>query len=137
MLVIVLGVVAFTKMTTDLLPNMELPYMVVYTTYPGASPERVESSVSKPLEAALGTTTDLKQIQSISSENLSLVVMEFGQTTDMNAISIEVSNTLDQAKSALPDTCQAPMMMQISPDMMPVMIAPMMRVMPTATRLET
>ena len=123
MLVIVLGVVAFTKMATDLLPNMELPYMVVYTTYPGASPERVESSVSKPLEAALGTTTDLKQIQSISSENLSLVVMEFGQTTDMNAISIEVSNTLDQAKSALPDTCQAPIMMQISPDMMPVMVA--------------
>ena len=122
-LVIVLGVVAFTKMTTDLLPNMELPYMIVYTTYPGASPERVESTVSKPLEQALGTTTDLKQIQSVSSENLSLVVMEFSQTTDMNAISIEVSNTLDQAKSSLPDSCQAPIMMQISPDMMPVMVA--------------
>ncbi|MDO5548495.1 MAG: efflux RND transporter permease subunit [Eubacteriales bacterium] len=122
-LVIVLGVVAFTKMTTDLLPNMELPYMIVYTTYPGASPERVESTVSQPLEAALGTTTDLKEIQSVSNENLSLVVMEFSQTTDMNAISIEVSNTLDQAKSGLPDNCAAPIMMQISPDMMPVMVA--------------
>lgn len=122
-LVIVLGIVAFTKMTTDLLPNMEMPYMIVYTTYPGASPERVESTVSKPLEEALGTTTDLKEIQSVSSENLSLVVMEFSQTTDMNAISIEVSNTLDQAKNSLPDTCQAPIMMQISPDMMPVMVA--------------
>lgn len=122
-LVIVLGVVAFTKMATDLLPNMELPYMIVYTTYPGASPERVESTVSQPLEAALGTTTDLKEIQSVSSENLSLVVMEFSQTTDMNAISIEVSNTLDQAKGGLPDSCAAPIMMQISPDMMPVMVA--------------
>ncbi|MGN1014006.1 MAG: efflux RND transporter permease subunit [Butyricicoccus sp.] len=122
-LVIVLGVVAFTKMTTDLLPNMELPYMVVYTTYPGASPEQVETSISQPLEEALGTTTDLKEIDSISSENLSLVVMEFSQTSDMNAISIEVSNTLDQIKGSLPDSAQSPIMMQISPDMMPVMIA--------------
>lgn len=122
-LVIVLGIVAFTRMTTDLLPNMELPYMIVYTTYPGASPERVESSVSQTLEGALGTTTDLKEINSISSENLSLIVMEFSQNTDMNAISIEVSNTLDQYKSSLPEECAAPIMMQISPDMMPVMVA--------------
>lgn len=122
-LVIVLGVVAFTRMSTDLLPDMELPYMIVYTTYPGASPERVEASVTQPLEEALGTTTDMKEIQSVSSENLSLVVMEFSQSTDMNAISIEVSNTLDQYKSSLPDTCSTPIMMQISPDMMPVMVA--------------
>lgn len=122
-LVIVLGVVAFTRMSTDLLPNMELPYMIVYTTYPGASPEKVESSVSQPLEAALGSTTDLEEIQSVSSENLSLVIMEFGQTSDMNAISIEVSNQLDQISGTLPDTCAQPVMMQISPDMMPVMVA--------------
>ncbi len=122
-LVIVLGIVAFTRMTTDLLPEMELPYMIVYTTYPGASPERVEASVTEPLEAALGTTTDLKEIQSISSENLSMIIMEFGQSTDMNAISIEVSNTIDQNKSTLPETAAAPIMMQISPDMMPVMVA--------------
>lgn len=122
-LVIVLGIVAFTRMSTDLLPNMELPYMIVYTTYPGASPEKVESSVSQPLEAALGSTTDLEEIQSVSSENLSLVIMEFGQTSDMNAISIEVSNQLDQISGTLPDTCAQPVMMQLSPDMMPVMVA--------------
>ncbi len=122
-LVIVLGVVAFTRMATDLLPNMELPYMIVYTTYPGASPEKVESSVSQPLEAALGSATDLEEIQSVSSENLSLVIMQFNQTSDMNAISIEVSNQLDQISGTLPDTCSQPVMMQLSPDMLPVMVA--------------
>ena len=122
-LVLVLGVVAFTRMTTDLLPNMDLPYMIVYTTDPGASPESVEKSVSKPLEAALGTTTGLKEIQSTSSENISMLIMEFEQDTDMNAVSIEMSNTIDQVKGSLPENCASPVMMQITPDMMPVMVA--------------
>lgn len=122
-LVILLGAVAFTKMTTDLLPNMDLPYMVVYTTDPGATPESVETSVSKPLESALGSTTGLKNINSISSENVSFVIMEFEQGTDMNAVSIEMSNTIDQIKGTLPEEASSPVMMQISPDMVPVMIA--------------
>ncbi len=122
-LVLVLGVVAFTRMTTDLLPNMDLPYMIVYTTDPGAAPETVETAVSKPLEAALGSTTGIKQINSVSSENVSTVVLEFEQGTDMNAVSIEMSNMLDQVKGTLPETCGTPIMMQITPDMMPVMVA--------------
>ena len=89
-LVLVLGVVAFTKMTTDLLPNMDLPYMVVYATDPGASPESVEGEVTKPLESALGSTTGLKNITSTSNENVGIVVLEFEQGTDMNAVSIEM-----------------------------------------------
>ena len=122
-LVILLGVVAFTKMTTDLLPNMDLPYMVVYTTDPGATPETVETSVSKPIESALGKTTGLKNINSVSSENVSFVIMEFEQQTDMNAVSIEMSNTIDQIKGSLPEGCASPVMMQITPDMMPVVVA--------------
>lgn len=122
-LVILLGTVAFTKMTTDLLPNMDLPYMVVYTTDPGATPESVETSVTKPLESALGRTTGLKNINSISSENVSFVIMEFEQETDMNAVSIEMSNTIDQIKGTLPEKCASPVMMQITPDMMPVAVA--------------
>lgn len=122
-LVILLGAVAFTKMTTDLLPNMDLPYMVVYTTDPGATPESVETSVTKPLESALGRTTGLKNINSISSENVSFVIMEFEQETDMNAVSIEMSNTIDQIKGTLPEKCASPVMMQITPDMMPVAVA--------------
>lgn len=122
-LVLVLGVVAFTRMTTDLLPNMDLPYMIVYTTDPGATPESVEMSVTKPMEAALGSTTGLKTMNSVSSENVSTVIMEFEQGTDMNAVSIEMSNTIDQIKGSLPESAASPVMMQITPDMMPVMVA--------------
>lgn len=122
-LVLVLGVVSFSKMTTDLLPNMDLPYMVVYATDPGAAPESVETSVTKPLESALGSTTGLKNISSTSNENVSIIVLEFEQGTDMNAVSIEMSNTIDQIKGNLPDTVSTPVMMQITPDMMPVMVA--------------
>ena len=122
-LVLVLGVVSFTKMTTDLLPNMDLPYMVVYTADPGAAPESVESEVTKLMESALGTTTGVKSINSVSNENVSVVILEFEQGTDMNAVSIEMSNTIDQVKGSLPDACSTPVMMQITPDMMPVMVA--------------
>lgn len=122
-LVLVLGVVAFTKMTTDLLPNMDLPYMVVYATDPGASPESVEGEVTKPLESALGSTTGLKNITSTSNENVGIVVLEFEQGTDMNAVSIEMSNTIDQIKGSLPENSGTPVMMQITPDMLPVLVA--------------
>lgn len=122
-LVLVLGVVSFSRMTTDLLPNMDLPYMVVYAADPGAAPESVESSVTKPLESALGSTTGLKNISSTSNENVSIIVLEFEQGTDMNAVSIEMSNTIDQIKGSLPESVSTPVMMQITPDMMPVMVA--------------
>ena len=122
-LVLVLGIVSFSKMTTDLLPNMDMPYVVVYTASPGSTPESVEKSVSKPLESVLGSTTGIKSINSVSSENISMIMMEFAQETDMNAVSIEISNTIDQVKGALPETCSTPIMMQISPDMMPIMVA--------------
>ena len=122
-LVLVLGIVSFTKMTTDLLPNMEMPYVVVYTADPGSTPESIEKSVSKPLESVLGSTTGIKNVNSVSNENVSMIMMEFEQGTDMNAVSIEISNTIDQIKGALPETCSTPVMMQISPDMMPIIVA--------------
>lgn len=122
-LVIVLGVVAFTRMTTDLLPNIEFPYMIVYTVDAGASPEKVETEVTDVMEAALGTTTGLKELQSVSNENVSVVFMEFEQGTDMNAVSIEMNNTLEATKSQLPENANNPIMMEISADMLPVMLA--------------
>ena len=75
-LVLILGIVAYTKMTVDLLPAMELPYAIVMTTYPGASPEAVEAGVTKPIEQAVASIDNIENIQSISSENvLNLVRM--------------------------------------------------------------
>ena len=122
-LAIVLGVVAFTRMTTDLLPNISLPYVIVMTTYPGASPETVEMVVTKPVESSMATVSNIESIQSISSENYSMVVLEFAQSTDMNAVSLEIRENLDQIKSFWDDSVGNPIIMKLNPDMLPVMIA--------------
>ena len=68
-LVVVLGVVSFTKMTTDLLPSMNLPYAIVMTTYAGASPETVESKVTRPVEQSMATVSNIENVSSLSAEN--------------------------------------------------------------------
>ena len=70
-IVIALGIVSLIKMTPDLLPSIDLPYVVVMTTYPGATPEEVEQTVSKPLEQNLATVENLKSVQSVSNANYS------------------------------------------------------------------
>ena len=122
-LVIVLGVVSFTKMTTDLLPDMSLPYVVVVTTDMGASPEEVEQDVTAPIEAAMATTSNIKNVSSTSNDSYSMVVLEYEQNTNMDSIIIEIQQSLDQLEGSFPDTVGSPIIMQIDPDMMPVMIA--------------
>ncbi len=82
-LVLVLGVISFLNMTSDLLPSIELPYVVVMTTYPGASPEKIEATVTRPLESVLGTTGGIKNVSSISNENASVIILEFEQGTNI------------------------------------------------------
>ena len=122
-LVLVLGVVSFMGMTTDLLPSIELPYVMVVTSYPGASPEKIEMTVTKPLESVLGTTSGVKNVQSVSSENSSMIVLEFEQGTNMDSAMIELSSNVDLVEAQLDDAVGTPMLLQISPDMLPVMIA--------------
>jgi len=122
-LIIVLGVVSFTKMTTDLLPNISLPYVIVMTPYPGASPETVEMVVTKPVESSMATVSNIEGISSVSSENYSMVILEFAQSTDMNGVSLEIRENLDQIKSYWDDSVGNPIIMKLNPDMLPVMIA--------------
>ena len=122
-LVIVLGVVSFMRMTTDLLPNMSLPYVVVVTTDIGASPEEVEKDVTAPIEAAMATTSNIKSVSSSSSDSVSMVILEYEQSTNMDSIIIEIQQSLDQLQGSLPDTAGSPIIMQIDPDMLPIMVA--------------
>ncbi len=121
-LVIVLGVISFTNMTTDLLPNMDFPYVIVYTTYVGATPEQVEDEVTRPMEAAFATLTDINEITSTSSDNLSLVVLEFNDTADMNTALIEINSEISTLSATWSDSIGAPAIMKINPDMLPVSI---------------
>ena len=116
--IIILGFVSLSGMTTDLLPKMSLPYLLVITTYPGASPEKVESSVSEPVESALGSISGVKNVYSMSYENYGIVELEFADGTDMDSAMVKVSSALDSVKSVLPEECGSPNIMEISMDMM-------------------
>ena len=120
---IVLGVVSFTKMTADLLPNLSLPYVIVMTTYIGASPETVEMVVTKPVESSMATVSNIENISSISGENYSMVILEFAQNADMNSVSLEIRENLDQIKSYWDVSVGSPIIMKMNPDMMPIMVA--------------
>lgn len=121
-LVLVLGVVSFIKLKTDLLPKMDLPYVVVFTTAPGASPERVETTVTQPLESVLATTSGLENLQSISMENASIVIMEFSGSVNMDSAMIEMSSSIDMVEGYFDDTVSSPMLMKLNPDMLPIQV---------------
>ena len=121
-LVIVLGYISFTKMTTDLLPSMNLPYVVVYTSYVGATPEQVESEVTRPMEAAVATLTDVKKITSSSRDNVSVVIMQFNDGANMDTALIELNSRLEQLRGGWDDAVGAPVALKLNPDMLPVAI---------------
>lgn len=122
-LVLVLGYVSLTRMTTDLLPDMSLPYALVLTMDTGATPEEVESEVSAPIEAAMATTSNIKNVSSTSYDSYSVVTLEYEQNTNMDSVLIEIQQKLDQLKGNWDDSVGTPTIMQLDPDMMPVMVA--------------
>lgn len=123
-LVIILGFISFTNMTTDLLPKMDLPYAIIMTTYIGASPEKVETVLTKPVEQSMATVSNIKNISSVSSENSSVVILEFSNDVNMDSALIEISGKLDLIKSAWKDSqIGAPVVSKINPNMMPIMIS--------------
>ena len=122
MLVIVLGVIAFTNMTTDLLPSMDFPYIVVLTTYGGASPEKVESVVTDPFESAVSTLGGIENVSSVSAENMSALILEFSYGVDMDSTMIELNSRIDMVMAQLDDSVSQPVYMKINPDMLPVMV---------------
>ena len=117
-LILVLGFVSLSKMQTDLLPAMSLPYLMVITTYPGASPEKVQDEVTGPLESALGTVNGVENVTSTSNENYSMVMLEFAEDTNMDSAMVKVSAQINQLADTLPDMAGTPTIMEVSMDMM-------------------
>ncbi|MCM1441347.1 MAG: efflux RND transporter permease subunit, partial [Roseburia sp.] len=122
-IVLVLGFLSFRNMSTDLLPSMELPYAIVMTTYAGASPEEVERAVSEPVEQAMARINNVKQIQSMSINNMSVVIMEFNDGTDMASTTVDMRESLDMVTAQWADGIGSPTIMKLNPDMMPIMVA--------------
>ena len=116
-MVLMLGFVSISNMQTNLLPDVNTPYLMVVTVYPGASPERVESEVSDVMENALGTVAGVESITATSAENYSLLLMHFAEGTDMNSALVKVSNKVDQTTSSLPSSCLLPSIIEYSLNM--------------------
>ncbi len=122
-LIVALGIISLTHISSTLLPSFELPYVLVITRYPGAAPEKVETAVTKPVESAVSTVGGINTVQSVSSEGLSLVIAQFAYGTNMDSTMIEMDSNLDLIKGYFDSSVSSPMLMQIDPDMLPVMVA--------------
>ena len=121
--ILVLGVVAYTKMTPDLLPNMDFPYVVIVTTDPGTSPEAVESDITKPMEQAMATLNEIKHISSTSQNSVSMVVLEFEQGVNMDSTGVDIQQKIATLQGGWDDTVGTPYVLKINPTMLPVAVA--------------
>ncbi|MBQ0027984.1 MAG: efflux RND transporter permease subunit [Lachnospiraceae bacterium] len=116
--VIVLGFVSLFKLQLDLLPNISLPYLLVITTYPGASSEKVEEEVVKPMEGALGTINGVKNVYGVCNENYGMIQLEFQDDTNLDSAMVKVSSALNTLQAVLPEECGNPSIMELGTDMM-------------------
>ena len=122
-LVLVLGTVSVTRMTPDLLPEMSFPYIVLVTPYVGAAPEEVETTVSKPLEQSLAALDDLKEIASVSSENVSVVYLTFEDTVNVDRAMLDIQQAVTRLKGDWPEAVGTTNMLELSTDLIPTVVA--------------
>jgi HAE1 family hydrophobic/amphiphilic exporter-1 len=120
-LLIMLGIFAFVNLPLDLFPEINPPYLVVYTAYTGAGPEEVERTVTRTLEAALSSVSSLENINSTSSKGSSMVMMEFTYGTDLADASNSVRDALERVRRYLPTGAETPMIFRFDPSMIPIM----------------
>lgn len=118
---LILGVVSLMKMQLDLLPEVSLPYLIVITTYPGASAQKVETEICEPMESSLGVINGVKNVMSVCSENYGIVELEFEDDVDIDSAMVKVSASLNTLESVLPEESGTPVIMELSADMLATM----------------
>ncbi|GHU01073.1 multidrug ABC transporter [Spirochaetia bacterium] len=127
LMIIVFGIITMLavflagKLAIEMLPNMEMPMLVVATTYPGADPETVEKMVTKPLESSLVNISGLKKSSSSSREHTSVIVLEFAYGADLDMQANKVRENIDKARGALPDNTEAPLVATYDPNSDPIL----------------
>src|SRR5699024_1747862 len=122
-LILILGTISFMNLKTDLLPSIDLPFVVINTSYPGASPEEVEMVVTRPIEQVVATTNNIKNVSSVSNEISSTVILEFNNDVNLDTATIEINGMLDLIKPSWDDSIGAPMVIRLNPEMLPDMIS--------------
>jgi HAE1 family hydrophobic/amphiphilic exporter-1 len=120
-IVVILGILSFSRLSIDLLPNIQFPVAMVITDYPGAGPLEVENIVTRNIERAMATVNNLKEQRSISSTGRSMIILEFHQGTNLDFATLDMREKLDFIKGMLPDGVNAPIVFKMDPNMMPIM----------------
>src|SRR5207248_1958486 len=118
---LVVGLVSWTKLGVDLLPALDFPIVVVSTAYPGASPDAVDSLVTKPVEDAVATINDIDYIQSTSVEGVSSVVIFFTDKAAKDS-SIDVERRVAALRSQLPTDAKDPSVGKYDPNAQPILL---------------
>lgn len=125
--VVVLGIVAYLRMTPDLLPNMDFPYVIIVTADPGASPEAVEEEITRPMEQSMATLDQIKEVTSTSQNSVSMVMLEFEDGVNMDTISVDIQQKIAVLEGQWSDMVGTPYVLKINPSMIPVMVAAVSR----------
>ena len=120
--VIAFGIFSFMRLQLDLYPDMDIPYILVMTTYIGASPADIETLVSRPIEENAVSVTGVKNVTSTSKENVGIVVLEFDWGYDMDQAEIDTRNNLDLVRDKLPDDADEPIVIAMDPSMSPIVM---------------
>lgn len=119
-IIIILGFVSLSKLPIDLFPEIEVPVAIVSTSYSGVGSKEMEEMVTKPIEEAIATVSDIENVRSISSEGNSIVVAEFAFGTDMDFATLDMREKIDMVKGFLPEDATNPMVMKIDPNAFPI-----------------
>lgn len=122
MMVFLAGIVAYLNLDMALMPNVDIPIVVVSTTYVGAGPEEMENLVTEPLEEALSTVTNVESISSVSSADVSFAIVQFVDGTDIDMASVDLREIIDRVKSALPDDAGEPNIIKMDMNALPIYI---------------
>ena len=121
LVVLIVGIVSLTRIPLDLLPKIEIPIAAISTSYRGAGPQEIEELITKPLEGAVGTVSNVKNVKSVSFDGSSLIIAEFNFGTDMDFASLEVREKVDLVKGYLPKEVGNPMVVKVNPNALPIM----------------
>lgn len=122
LMVFIAGIVSYMNLDQALMPDMDLPIAVVATTYVGASPEEIENLVSKPLEEGMGSIANVETITSYSASNMSMVLLQFVDGTDIDMAAVDMRDKLDQINSTLPDGADDPMVIKMDINAIPIQL---------------
>ena len=120
--VMIIGLFSLKQLPIDQFPEMDPPYVMVMTTYGGANASEIETNVSRLMENTLNSVDGLKEMNTISKDNISVVTMEFEWGLNLDDIVNDVRSYVDMVKDNLPDGCSTPFIFKFSSSAMPIMM---------------